>query len=115
MVDNRIHMRYRKLGRTNFEISEMGYGAWGIGGHLWIGAADRESLKALRRAIELGLNFIDTALAYGDGHSEELVGRVSGDAGTRNLHRHQSAAQEFSLARTARHRHRARFSRMTTF
>ena len=83
MVDNRIHMRYRKLGRTNFEISEMGYGAWGIGGHLWIGADDRESLKALRRAIELGLNFIDTALAYGDGHSEELVGQVVRDAGTR--------------------------------
>ncbi len=74
-------MRYRKLGRTNFEVSEIGYGAWGIGGNQWLGGNDRESLAALRRAIELGLNFIDTALAYGDGHSEQLVGRVVREAG----------------------------------
>jgi aryl-alcohol dehydrogenase-like predicted oxidoreductase len=54
----------------------MGYGAWGIGGKQWLGADDRESLAALRRAIEMGLNFIDTALAYGSGHSEQLVGQV---------------------------------------
>jgi aryl-alcohol dehydrogenase-like predicted oxidoreductase len=74
-------MRYRKLGRTNFEISEIGYGAWGIGGALWQGSKDDESLRALRAAIDLGLNFIDTALAYGDGHSEQLVGQVVRDAG----------------------------------
>ncbi len=74
-------MRYRKLGRTNWEISEIGYGAWGIGGTQWRDGTDDESLAALRKAIELGLNFIDTALAYGDGHSEELVGRVVRDAG----------------------------------
>jgi aryl-alcohol dehydrogenase-like predicted oxidoreductase len=73
-------MKYRQLGRTKFEISEIGYGAWGIGGTMWIGASDKASLAALTRAIELGLNFIDTALVYGDGHSEELVGRVVGDA-----------------------------------
>jgi aryl-alcohol dehydrogenase-like predicted oxidoreductase len=44
-------MKYRKLGRTNFEVSEMGYGAWGIGGHQWLGADDRESFAALRRAL----------------------------------------------------------------
>jgi aryl-alcohol dehydrogenase-like predicted oxidoreductase len=76
-------MKYRKLGRTNFEISEVGYGAWGIGGAQWLGGTDDESLAALRRAIELGLNFIDTALAYGGGHSEELVGQVVRDAGRR--------------------------------
>lgn len=76
MKHNVYDMRYRKLGRTNYEISEVGYGAWGIGGALWRGNKDDESLAALRRAIELGLNFIDTALAYGDGHSEELVGQV---------------------------------------
>jgi len=76
-------MKYRKLGRTNFEISEMGYGAWGIGGTQWLGGTDDESLAALRRAIELGLNFIDTALAYGAGHSEQLVGRVLREAGHR--------------------------------
>jgi len=76
-------MKYRKLGRTNFEISEMGYGAWGIGGTQWLGGTDDESLASLRRAIELGLNFIDTALAYGAGHSEQLVGRVVRESGGR--------------------------------
>jgi aryl-alcohol dehydrogenase-like predicted oxidoreductase len=69
-------MRYRKLGRTGMEISEVGYGAWGIGGNQWKGSTDDEALKALHRALELGLNFIDTALAYGEGHSEKLVGGV---------------------------------------
>jgi len=72
-------VRYRKLGRTGFEVSEIGYGAWGIGGKQWLGGSDDESLMALRRAIELGVNFIDTALAYGDGHSEQLVGQVVRD------------------------------------
>jgi len=74
-------MNYRKLGRTAFEISEIGYGAWGIGGAQWLGGTDDESLGALRRAIELGLNFIDTALAYGAGHSEQLVGQVVRETG----------------------------------
>lgn len=69
-------MNYRKLGRTDLDISEIGYGAWGIGKTAWIGADDEESLKALNRSIELGLNFIDTALGYGNGHSERLVGQV---------------------------------------
>ena len=69
-------MQYRKLGRTGFEVSDIGYGAWGIGGKQWLGGADDESLAALRRAIELGVNLIDTALAYGDGHSEQLVGEI---------------------------------------
>lgn len=73
-------MKYRKLGRTGFTISEIGYGAWGIGGKQWQGATDDESLAALRRAIGLGMNFIDTALAYGGGHSEELVGRIVREA-----------------------------------
>ena len=69
-------MRYRTLGRTGFQVSEIGLGAWGVGGKQWLGAEDAEALAALRRAIELGVNFIDTALAYGDGHSEVLVGQV---------------------------------------
>jgi aryl-alcohol dehydrogenase-like predicted oxidoreductase len=69
-------MQYRKLGRTNFSVSDIGYGAWGIGGKQWLGGTDDESLLALRRAIELGVNLIDTALAYGDGHSEQLVGEI---------------------------------------
>src|SRR5579859_3981098 len=67
-------MNYRKLGRTGLEVSELGYGAWGISGKQWIGATDDGSLAALRKAIDSGVNFIDTALAYGDGKSEELVG-----------------------------------------
>ncbi len=69
-------MNYRKLGATGLEVSEIGYGAWGIGKSQWIGARDDESLKALNIAIDHGLNFIDTALGYGDGHSERLVGGV---------------------------------------
>jgi aryl-alcohol dehydrogenase-like predicted oxidoreductase len=69
-------VQLRKLGRTGIEISEVGYGAWGIGGSVWEGAEDDESVRALHRAIDLGLNFIDTAAAYGHGHSERLVGQV---------------------------------------
>ncbi len=75
------NMNYRKLGRTNFEVGGIGFGAWGIGGIQWLGGRDDESLTALRRAIDLGVNLIDTALAYGDGHSEQLVGRVVREAG----------------------------------
>lgn len=70
-------MQYRKLGTTEAEVSEIGYGAWGIGGgHQWQGGEDNESLRALTRAFELGVNFVDTALAYGEGHSEQLVGKA---------------------------------------
>src|ERR1035441_2137688 len=76
-------MQYRKLGRTNLEVGDIGYGAWGIGGKQWLGGTDDESVLALRRAIELGVNLIDTALAYGDGHSEQLVGEAVRAAGRR--------------------------------
>lgn len=67
-------MHYRPLGRTGLEVSELGYGAWGIGNAGWVGASEDESLRALERAIELGVTFIDTARGYGD--SERLVGDV---------------------------------------
>src|SRR6266496_1733591 len=70
------NMQFRELGRTHFNIGNIGYGAWGIGGKQWLGGTDDESVTALRRAIDLGVNFIDTALAYGDGHSEQLIGQV---------------------------------------
>ncbi|ULT56154.1 aldo/keto reductase [Neobacillus drentensis] len=69
-------MNYRLLGKTDLKVSEIGYGAWGIGNTGWQGANDEESIKALNKAIDLGLNFIDTALGYGNGHSERLVGQV---------------------------------------
>ncbi len=67
-------MEYRTLGRTGLTVSEIGYGAWGIGGGAWVGAAEDESVRALERAIELGITFIDTARGYGE--SERIVGQV---------------------------------------
>jgi aryl-alcohol dehydrogenase-like predicted oxidoreductase len=69
-------MHRRRLGRTGLMVSEVGYGAWGIGGGVWGAADDAASLRALERAIDLGMNFIDTALAYGPHHSEQLIGRA---------------------------------------
>ena len=68
-------MHYRTLGRTGWKVSEISFGAWAIGG-TWGAVDDRESLAALHRAIDLGVNFIDTADVYGGGHSERLVGRL---------------------------------------
>jgi aryl-alcohol dehydrogenase-like predicted oxidoreductase len=69
-------MKLRPLGKTDINVSEIGFGAWGIGGQMWKGSDDKESMAALRKAAELGVNFFDTALAYGDGHSEQLVGKL---------------------------------------
>ena len=69
-------MKYRTLGRTGLQVSEIGVGTWGMGGAMWGKTDDTESIKALNLAIDLGLNFIDTALAYGNGHSERLIGEV---------------------------------------
>ncbi|MDT0341548.1 aldo/keto reductase [Streptomyces litchfieldiae] len=67
-------MHYRKLGNTGLSVSEIGYGAWGIGKSAWVGATEDESVRALNRALDLGVNFIDTARGYGE--SERIVGRV---------------------------------------
>jgi len=69
-------VEYRTLGRTGWRISAISFGAWAIGGDAWGRTDDRESLRALHRAIDLGVNFIDTADVYGDGHSEHLVARL---------------------------------------
>ena len=69
-------MRYRKLGKSGPEVSEVSYGAWAIGGGMWGGPRDDDSRASLERAFDHGVNFVDTALVYGDGHSERLVGRV---------------------------------------
>ncbi|HWY87165.1 MAG TPA: aldo/keto reductase, partial [Gemmataceae bacterium] len=65
-------MRYRSFGRTKWQVSEVGYGMWGMAG--WTGAEDEVSRQALQLAVELGCNFFDTAWAYGSGHSERLLG-----------------------------------------
>src|SRR5947208_13066965 len=69
-------MEYRALGRTAWKISAIGFGAWGIGGDTWGSTDDQTSLAALHKAIDLGVNFIDTADVYGDGHSEQLIAQV---------------------------------------
>ncbi len=69
-------MEYRKFGRLGWNVSAISFGAWAIGGDMWGPQDDAESLRALHRAIDLGVNFIDTAQGYGKGHSEELIGKV---------------------------------------
>jgi aryl-alcohol dehydrogenase-like predicted oxidoreductase len=67
-------MKYRKLGRTNFDVSEIGDGLWGMSG--WSGSDDKESLSSLQMAVDLGCNFYDTAWAYGEGKSDGLLGEI---------------------------------------
>jgi aryl-alcohol dehydrogenase-like predicted oxidoreductase len=68
-------MEYRPLGRTGWNVSAISFGAWAIGG-TWGAVDDRESLAALHRALDRGVNFFDTADVYGDGHSEKLLARL---------------------------------------
>src|SRR3989304_659480 len=67
-------MKYRRFGRTGWMVSEIGYGMWGMGG--WSGSDDTQSMQALQKAVDLGCNFFDTAWAYGEGHSERLLGQL---------------------------------------
>ena len=67
-------MKYRRFGRTGWQVSEIGYGMWGMGS--WTGSEDAASLAALQHALDLGCNFYDTAWAYGRGHSEGLLGQL---------------------------------------
>jgi len=69
-------MQYRVFGKTGIRVSEVGFGAWAIGGDAWGPVQDEQSARAMERALELGVNFIDTADVYGNGHSETLVARV---------------------------------------
>ena len=67
-------MKQRAFGRTGWQVGEIGYGMWGLGG--WTGSDDEESVDSLQLAIDHGCNFFDTAAAYGDGHSERILGHV---------------------------------------
>lgn len=75
-------MEYKRLGSTNIEISRIGFGCWAIGGHGYGSVDDRVSIKAIQKALDMGVNFFDTADVYGFGHSEEILGKVLG--GKRN-------------------------------
>jgi aryl-alcohol dehydrogenase-like predicted oxidoreductase len=79
-LDKEIEMQTRKLGNSDLNITPVGYGAWAAGGSGWQFAwgsqDDNDSIAAIHRALELGVNWIDTAAVYGLGHSEEVVGRA---------------------------------------
>jgi aryl-alcohol dehydrogenase-like predicted oxidoreductase len=77
-------MQYRRFGRLNWQVSEVGYGMWGMGG--WTGSDDEESSRSIDRAIELGCTFFDTAYAYGMGRSEKLLGSALKRHGGRRLY-----------------------------
>ena len=74
-------MLMKQFAKSKYKISQLGFGCWGIGKSMWIGADDIESKKALHKAIDGGINFFDTALVYGNGHSEQLVGEVERECG----------------------------------
>jgi aryl-alcohol dehydrogenase-like predicted oxidoreductase len=79
-----MRMKYRTFGRTGWNVSDIGYGMWGMGG--WTGSDDAESQESLKKALDLGCNFFDTAWAYGDGHSEKLLGRLVRTNPVRKIH-----------------------------
>jgi len=67
-------MKYNKLGRTGFEVSDIAYGLWGMSG--WSGSDDKQSLDSLQLSVDSGCNFFDTAWAYGEGKSDALLGET---------------------------------------
>jgi aryl-alcohol dehydrogenase-like predicted oxidoreductase len=69
-------VRHRTFGRLGWQVGEVGFGMWGMGG--WTGSEDRESMASLQLSVSRGINFFDTAQAYGDGHSEQLLGMLLG-------------------------------------
>ena len=85
-------MKYRVLGRTGFEVSDIAHGLWGMSG--WSGSNDQQSLAAMQLAVDLGCNFFDTAWAYGDGKSDGLLGEIM----TRNAKKRLYAASKIPPA-----------------
>ncbi len=77
-------MQYRRFGKTGWQVSEVGYGMWGLAG--WTGSEDAESLVSIERAVALGCTFFDTAWGYGAGHSEKLLGQVVRNHPDKTLH-----------------------------
>ncbi len=74
-------MEFSKIGKTGIEISRIGLGTWAIGGWMWGGTDERESINTIRSAFDHGINLIDTAPVYGFGRSEEIVGKALAEGG----------------------------------
>ncbi len=77
-------MEFRTIPETSLTVSRVGLGTWAIGGLMWGGTDDDNSVKTIHAAVERGINLIDTAPAYGFGHSEEIVGRAIAERGLRS-------------------------------
>ena len=77
-------MEFSKIGKTGIEISRIGLGTWAIGGWMWGGTDERESINTIRSAFDHGINLIDTAPVYGFGRSEEIVGKALAEGSLRN-------------------------------
>lgn len=77
-------MQYRRFGRTGWEVSEIGYGMWGLAG--WTGSDEKETDASLHKAVELGCNFFDTAWGYGEGLSERILGKLLKDYPDKKLY-----------------------------
>src|SRR5690349_5686512 len=69
-------MKKRQFGKTGWQVSEIGFGTWGIGASWWGATDDRESIRSLRAGWDAGINFYDTAYVYGDGHSERIIAQA---------------------------------------
>ena len=93
-------MNYRRLGRTGWMVSEIGYGMWGMAS--WTGSSDAESQQSLQRAIDLGCNFFDTAWHYGSGAANKCSGSWCAGTLGRTLCGHQDPSQESCLAGPSR-------------
>lgn len=81
MTTSAEKLRRRALGRTGLSVSEIGFGGWGIGKSMWGRTDDAESMRALHAALDAGIDYFDTAYAYGHGHSERLIARLFKEAG----------------------------------
>ena len=90
MASSGEFMKYREMGRTGFEVSEIGHGLWGMSG--WSGSEDEQSRESMQLSASGGCNFYDTAWAYGEGKSDALLGELL----ARNYGKRQKAAANFS-------------------
>ena len=93
-------MRYRDFGRLGWKVSEVGYGMWGLAG--WTGRDDDATRQSLQLAVDLGCNFFDTALAYGDGRSEQFLGDLVRESWEKAVRCLQDPSQESKMAFSSR-------------